>query len=403
MSASVALTSLNPWSTPKDPHHLKRRHTRGHTKPFRCSPSPPTSPSSASFSESSLSQCSTQEEDLGNVESTASIHRSFSANVEKGTDDIVKKSPSTGVPSWFGSLRSFAISASSSSRGAFTPLIPSSAKSCPPVSTRPRSHGRSSSIYYAGPLDDLDSDSDFVNDYNQDEPITSKNGLKENRVRGPRMSWTMLDPSLGGILPTSYKSISGSEPELSSPSGSSLASSFHSNVEDLAITEAPYRDNDEEHDIVFNAADNEDLSWINDHRAQETDFDNTNASSAYPTVSTSKPAMALSFLKSCASSIPNFREGSDQGKNASSTPGPSGSGTWSFRRLSMNLLSTNQYVSLDVPEDPAPKNAQEGLGRDDSGQNCRNSDDICQSGHSSIPSPVLSTSSRSLMKMGRAD
>lgn len=217
------------------------------------------------------------------------------------------------------------------------------------------------------------------------------------------MSWAMLDPSLGGILPTSYKTLPSSEPELSSPSGSSVASSLHSNVEDLAITEVPYQNNDEEYDVGFNAADNEDLSWINDHRAQETDFENTKASSAYPTVSTSTPAMAYSFLKSCASSIPNFREGGDQEKNLSSTTGSSGPGTWSFRRLSMNLLNTKHYMSLDAPEDPALKNTQEGFGHDNSGQGCGDTYDICQSSHNSIPSPTLSTSSRNLTKMNRAD
>ncbi|KAF9110132.1 hypothetical protein BGX27_006739 [Mortierella sp. AM989] len=258
----------------------------------------------------------------------------------KDFDDVEKSSLSTGgVPSWFGSLRSFAISASSNSKGAFTSLATS--KTGSPILSHTPSRGRSSSIYYAGSLKSDDSDSDY-NSEAYDEPITDKNGLKENRVRGPRISWAMLDPSLGGLFPASYKAVSESEAELSSPTCSSSVSSLHSptiaSVEDLGISEAPYRDNDS----------GDDADDGGNELSKYEPYSNT-AAIAYPTSTAPSPtSSAFSLIKSYVPSLPSFNDSNSGPAGTTQRTGTesgasSEAGFWSIR----NLLSSNQYRTAD--------------------------------------------------------
>ncbi|KAG0374402.1 hypothetical protein BGX24_010433, partial [Mortierella sp. AD032] len=252
----------SPWSSPKD-NPLKRRHTRGNTshshssiRSLSLSPavssvalsdvnhvksSPGFKPNNNSRSQQQQQQpLSTrrretdfQHHDFSHHELNSSYHDFHHHRDDKNNNnsnnnnngDYHKPSMKSGhqggagtagfVPSWFGSLRSFAISATSSSRGAFTPLNTSSSSfsssssssttSSPTTSSSSKLHskksrGRSSSIYYSSTLhlhDDSDDDSDSGSSSggggsgggggaSQDEPITDLNGLKENRVRGPR-------------------------------------------------------------------------------------------------------------------------------------------------------------------------------------------------------------------------
>ncbi|KAF9956555.1 hypothetical protein BGZ70_009843 [Mortierella alpina] len=368
MSASATLTISNLWTT--GPSDLKRRHTRGNTSVSQTSTrSHSTVPVTvlSGKNHGSFEDDCTQQPDDSSMSSNAhaATHNKSQSRAGGATRVDMDHTDKSSVPSWFGSLRSFAISASSSSRGAFTPLLPptgpksgrskcksksnyslSSSSSSSGSLGRSRSRGRSSSIYYANALDDPDSDGDGDSDSYQDEPVTSKNGLKENRVRGPRTSWALLDPTLGGILPQSYKVVPGSdpEPELSSPSSSSdsscessLASpASFSNVESLAVSESRYhRDTDD--DDAFE----EGYGAVDD--SHENDL-----VSKRPRSKTSSSGSAFSLIKSYVPSLPTFND-STSGSTAAAEKRSSGTGgLWSMRRLSMNLLSSNQYAQLDT-------------------------------------------------------
>ncbi|KAF9987310.1 hypothetical protein BGZ75_000773 [Mortierella antarctica] len=366
MSASATLTISNPWTT--GPSDLKRRHTRGNTAISQTSSrSHSTVPGTALSGKSngSFEDDFTQHRDDRAMPSNAhpATHNKSHSRAGGATRADMDSTDKSSVPSWFGSLRSFAISASSSSRGAFTPLLPptgpkSSRSKCKSKSNyslsssssssgslgRSRSRGRSSSIYYANALDDPDSEGDCDSDSYQDEPVTSRNGLKENRVRGPRTSWALLDPTLGGILPQSYKVVPGSdpEPELSSPSSTSDSScesslpspASFSNVESLAVSETR-RDTDDD-DAFEEGYGPVDDSYENDLVSKR------------PRSKTSSSGSAFSLIKSYVPSLPTFSD-SASGSTAAAEKRSSGTGgLWSMRRLSMNLLSNNQYAQLDT-------------------------------------------------------
>ncbi|KAG0305266.1 hypothetical protein BGZ98_004398 [Dissophora globulifera] len=360
MSTLSMMDSHSPWSNAKDIQSLKRRHIRGstansHTSLRAASLSPPPS---------YPYKHNTADEDLYRIDSPANTAQpSSNKGVKhvhgKDADDFDKSSQATGVPSWFGSLRSFAISATSNSRGAFAPLdqTPTSRRTSS-ISAHSSSRGRSSSIYYACAIDGDDSDSDYGSE-NNDEPITSKNGLKENKVRGPRMSWAALDPSLGGLFPQSYKSVPGSDAEPSSPSGSSAASSLHSptfsNIEDLGITDVPYRDDNNDDNLEHSRAEpyaaypqmQEDPSVSADMTSWRNMASPDRAQS--PTTLSSGPASAMSFIKSYVPSLPSFHDADVESAETLRTASKANTGSsfWSFRKISMNLMSGgNQYASI---------------------------------------------------------
>ncbi|KAF9573902.1 hypothetical protein EC968_007730 [Mortierella alpina] len=369
MSASTTLTISNSWTT--GPSDLKRRHTRGNAT---ISQTPTRSHSTAPATALSRKNNSSAEEDFTQhlddrcMSSNAHVaarnqNHSRASDATRADMDNPDKS---SVPSWFGSLRSFAISASSSSRGAFTPLLPptgpkssrskSKSKSNHSLSSsssssgslgRSRSRGRSSSIYYANTLDDPDSEGDCESDGYQDEPVTSRNGLKENRVRGPRTSWAFLDPTLGGILPQSYKVVPGSDPEpgLSSPSSSSESScesslpspASLSNVEGLAVSETRYHRDTDDGGAFEEGYDPADDSYENDLVSKR------------PRSKTSSSGSAFSLIKSYVPSLPTFSDaGSGSPAAAEKRSSVGTGGPWSMRRLSMNFLSNNQYEQLDT-------------------------------------------------------
>ncbi|KAF9983098.1 hypothetical protein BGZ65_002178 [Modicella reniformis] len=344
MATLSAVDTHTLWSSPKDLHSLKRRHTRGGTVRSHGSlrslePSSPSSPSSPTilFSESPVHSTHTYHdgEDPHHFDSTPEVSHSPCVKNSKhsGYDNSRKPTRPTSVPSWFGSLRTFTISTSTSSKGAFAPLMPSSA------SSRSKCRGRSSSIYYACNMDDQDSDSDCNNDHHDDEPITSMNGLKENRVRGPRMSWANLDPSLGGLFPQSYKAMPESDPEPPSPStpGALSTSSMDSpNVEDLGAFEARSR-NDHENDSQGHLDD----AW---DPPSDDQFAGTMLLS--PTGATTTPSSStFSFIKSYVPSLPGSTGGQRNASGASASTSP-GSGFWSIRKLSINILGNRQYVPI---------------------------------------------------------
>ncbi|KAF9362679.1 hypothetical protein BGX34_005689 [Mortierella sp. NVP85] len=316
------------WSSPKDLYSLKRRHTRGksaRSHAFKLSKPSPSS-SSVSFSENSLHEPShavDPSQDVASPPRAKGRHNGYDTDLNE-SDRSVRPS---GVPSWFGSLRTLTISATSSTKGAFAPLVQSSKSSS-------RSKGRSSSIFYTGTLEDQDNDSDGNDDHYYDEPLTSRNGLKENRVRGPRMSWN-IDPSLGGLLPQSYKTVSGSEP--SSPttmSASPTSLSMQYKVEDLAISHAPSRD---DHPGANDADAHPDDAWdalSDDHAAGTSPLSGA-------TTTTTPTSSTFSFIKAYVPSLPS--SGGQRNSSGSSTP--TGSGFWSIRKL----LGSKQYVSLDGP------------------------------------------------------
>ncbi|KAF8929326.1 hypothetical protein EDD21DRAFT_349294 [Dissophora ornata] len=417
--STFSTAESSPWTSPKDPHALKRRHTRGNTAHSHATlRSASSSPSLTliTFSENSFTNKShmRREESLHPIGSSAGatqpprITDSRRYGYAGDIDDFEKSNQSTGVPSWFGSLRSFVISVNSSSRGAFTPLA-QSPPSKPAPSILSPSRGRSSSIYYAGSLDDHDTEDDYGSENNYDEPLTSMNGLKENRVRGPRMNWAALDPSLGGLFPASYKAVPGSEPELSSPSCSSSASSLHSptlsNIEDLAISEEPYRDDDSGDD--GDDGGEESLSTSPRFIGDDLSMDENSYMSAYPTPSSSSfsaPTSALSFIRSYVPSLSNFHDinsGSTgtRGSGAKSDVS-TGTGFWSIRKLSMNLLSNNQYAPVDTseeaiqgrPETPGDGQVQDWRHweDDESGESCKSDSDSRGRGNNDAGSPPVS-------------
>ncbi|KAF9997264.1 hypothetical protein BGZ79_009031 [Entomortierella chlamydospora] len=352
MSTLSAMNITSPWSSAKDFYHLKRRNTRGKKDHSRSSSRPLSSPASP-FTDNLASKNSTYPEDDLLLIDPSSAKQSTRLEDSKCTEpyrsfnDTEKSSQPTNVPSWFGSLRSFAVSANSSSRGAFAPL--GSLKTDPSISSRPHCRGRSSSIYYAGCLDGDDDDSD--RECTLDEPITEKNGLKENRVRGPRRSWAMLDPSLGGFFPSSHKAVPGSDGELPSPTCSSSASPLHSptfDVEGATISEAPYRDDDNRHDARGGGSSR---TESNNALSNYEGHSNT-ATTAYPTSSAPSPTTsAFSLIKSYVPSLPSFQDSSSGSGGAQQTGAESSGSTggfWSIRKLSLNLLSSsNQHASTE--------------------------------------------------------
>ncbi|KAG0044620.1 hypothetical protein BGZ83_010162 [Gryganskiella cystojenkinii] len=362
----------SPWSSPMDPHHLKRRHTRGNTSQSHnslhslssSSPLPPQASSSPSTHSRQHSKHE-QDEDRSSPSSRATIHsKKWAKDTED--DDMFRLQQST-VPTWFGSLRSFALSATTSSRGAFTPLVASSSTS--PTLPRPQSsnaspsRGRSSSIYYAGTLDD-ESDSDESGP-EQDKPITSLNGLKENRIRGPRMGWALLDPSLGGVFPHSYSAVPGSESDLSSPScdsstaSSSLSSPTFSTVDELSIIDDTFQDYTKAVSAIQprTPSDDDGSPPPPDYAIQAYPVASKSAASAFaylksyvptfPSTSTTGPISLGSDEESRKQAPPKSRPMSSSSKNTAS----SGTGTgWSIRRLSLNFLSSSQYEAVGASE-----------------------------------------------------
>ncbi|KAI7823587.1 hypothetical protein BC939DRAFT_477127 [Gamsiella multidivaricata] len=352
-----------PWASSKDPYSLKRRHTRSNTD---CSH--PSLHSVSSFPSSSIIFLSETPNNHNNhfpgqesrrIDASPSITQPSRVKGSKrggrgqDGDDLDEPHRTAITPSWFGSLKGYAFSASSNSRGAFAPLAQStSSKSCSPKSHHSPCRGRSSSIYHAGTLDGSDSDSDYSSENKYDEPITDRNGLKENRVRGPRINWATLDPSLGGLFNQSYKALPGPDSELSSPSCSSSASSLHSltlsNVEDLAVSQAPYRD-----DINEDGANAD--AWSDPSGPEGTEMGDpipSSAANAYamPPPASTATSSAFSFIKSYVSSLPNFH-GRSSGATGAQQVGagsnlPAGTGSWSLRKLSANILNNNQYVSI---------------------------------------------------------
>ncbi|GJJ76830.1 hypothetical protein EMPS_09189 [Entomortierella parvispora] len=350
----------SPWSSPQDPHNLKRRHTRGNT-----SQSHSSLHSLSSSPKSSTKHHPNSKRDEDALRSTppppVRSQTSKKFNDDQDGDDSLQPHTAT-VPTWFGSLRSFALSASTSSRGAFTPLVSSNSSNNlarSQSSNASPSRGRSSSIYYAGTLDDPDSDSD--ESCEQDEPVTSKNGLKENRIRGPRMSWAMLDPSLGAVFGSQgYSAVPGrseSESDLSSPScssssSSSVSSPTFSSVEELSNSEANYQDQSK-------TSTTSDIPSSLGHTVPPPD-----ATQAYATASSSgytKPVPStFAFLKSYVPSFPAttgaISLGSDDeprkyNKNKPpSTKPTSPTASWSIRKLSLNFLNSNQYEAVQVTE-----------------------------------------------------
>ncbi|KAG0338738.1 hypothetical protein BG004_007099 [Podila humilis] len=410
----------SPWSSPMDPRHLKRRHTRGNTARSSSSSSHLNLLDSRSSSSSLSALSSNDDYHFFNSNSNAAsfdtnngghrkqqqqqqqqhsrIKSSKSAHFQY--DDPFCTPYSDGVPSWFGSLRSFAISASTSSRGAFAPLVASTSSSSSQSSSSSHttpSRGKSSSIYYAGSssiIDPYDSeDSDLL--LQEDEPITDRNGLKENRVRGPRKSWSVLDPSLGGLfssqsytaVPTS--SATSSEPELTSSSSCSSrcpslhSSSTDSHIESLGIPDIGderhigcYRDDE---DDSTNAKDNFDRCYAPASLSSSSSSSFSTEPSLSPTTpttttSSSSSSSAFSILKSY---VPNSILPGFSGKGPIALPdnvshissqkpsppssssvmppsslasseavAPSTTGFWSLRKLTMNFMSNNQYEQV---------------------------------------------------------
>ncbi|KAF9210417.1 hypothetical protein BGZ59_009469 [Podila verticillata] len=313
------LTYQADWS-PKDPHHLKRRHTRGNTARSLLD-SRSSSPSLSTLSDDFM--CNNQRFDgHSRIKSNKSGNFHF--------DD------------------------------SFYPY------------TEP-SRGKSSSIYYAGSsiMDPYDSDE---NDLQEDEPITDKNGLKENRVRGPRKSWSIFDPSVGGLFSQAYSAVpTTSEPDLSSPSTcSSSSSSLHSptdsQIEELGISDEGYRIHDQ------------------DCYKETSHIFYSSSSSSSPSISTpTSSTSAFSMFKSYVPSIlPGFDSKTAKGPIAlsddhtpTSTPKPStptttmasdapnNTGFWSLRKLTMNFMSNNQYEHVGSLEDEKEEDPSEAVSPDE--------------------------------------
>ncbi|KAF9935438.1 hypothetical protein FBU30_000036 [Linnemannia zychae] len=415
----------SPWSSPKDRQQktpLKRRHTRGNTashphshsrtsiRSLSLSPavssismSENTSPLSSSpgfkgQNNSSWKSHSVRRDpefqyDYDMNGSSHDLHQQQQQQQNEGNTKSSKNShagPISGaVPSWFGSLRSFAISATSNSRGAFAPLstsspsLSSSSSSSSPKHSR-KSRGRSSSIYYSSTLMDSEDESGSEWSSGQDEPITSLNGLKENRVRGPRVNWMALDPSLGNFFGERYKALptNESDHDLSSPEAGCEdeegreASKCIGGVEALRISEAPYRD-DEEYQSGdearrrrsgYERSGSDDNSNVIQSRVQIGGDENSTRARVMDdslvltqefTMHVNAPSSTLAFLKSYVPSlgggnptntVPSQTTSSSTaamatGISPASPPAPAG-GFWSLRKISMNFLGSNQYAAV---------------------------------------------------------
>lgn len=329
------------------------------------------------------------------------------------------------VPSWFGSLRSFAISATTSSRGAFAPLnttsSPSSSSSSSSTSSSPKSskksRGRSSSIYYSSTriFDDDDDEDENDSGSSSDEPVTDLNGLKENRVRGPRVNWMALDPSLGSFFAGSYKPLptNVSENDLSSPNEGGVSEwegGRVSGVEDLGIAEAPYRPYRDDESCESGddegrrrkggygesgSGSNVRANWAKSGGDDSCQEDGGSAwaramdDATVPevrvfTMPMAAPSSTLSFLKSYVPSLGG--SGSDSSSSSPTTTSPTtsistsspitptkaaaaaaggeggGGGFWSLRKLSMNFLNGNQYSTV------GDKSVLNGKDEDDTGE-----------------------------------
>ncbi|KAG0093972.1 hypothetical protein BGZ92_011358 [Podila epicladia] len=158
-------------------------------------------------------------------------------------------------------------------------------------------------------MDPYDSDEDLQ----KDEPITDRNGLKENRVRGPRKSWSVFDPSVSSLFSQTYSAVpTTSEPDLSSPSTcSSSSSSLHSPT-DSQIEEL----------------------GVSDDAPCLTGFD----------TKTTKGSIALSDDYT-PTSTPKTSTPTSMAFDAPNT------GFWSLRKLTMNFMSVNQYEQVSNFED----------------------------------------------------
>ncbi|KAF9138552.1 hypothetical protein BGX30_009034 [Mortierella sp. GBA39] len=429
----------NPWSSPKSQlqNPLKRRHTRGNTSHSHTSTSIRSLSLSPAVSSVSLSdspnnknnnnvkaspgfKCNMQQQqtphaarrntdfqhhDFSHHDLNSSYHDFHPQQQQHQRDDREDRVHGSSVasfgagpkgnfvPSWFGSLRSFAISATTSSRGAFAPLNTalsptSSPPSSSPTSSSPKSSkkscGRSSSIYYSSTqvFDDDDDDDEDDSGSSSDEPVTDLNGLKENRVRGPRVNWMALDPSLGGLFAGSYKPLptNESENELSS-SNEGGESGRVSGVEDLGIMEAPYRSYRDDQSGESGDADGRrrkggygECDSGSEMRANLTRGDLCeDGGSAWArvmddatapevgvfTIPVAAPPSTLAFLKSY---VPTLRGSGSDSSTSPTTTSPTtsamtsspvtpttaaaGGGLWSLRKLSMNFLNGNQYSAV---------------------------------------------------------
>ncbi|KAF9315024.1 hypothetical protein BG003_003571 [Podila horticola] len=208
-------------------------------------------------------------------------------------------------------------------------------------------------------MDPYDSDEDLQ----EDEPITDRNGLKENRVRGPRKSWSVFDPSVGSLFSKTYSAVpTTSEPDLSSPSTcSSSSSSLHSptdsQIEELGISD----------DSPCHVLDHGD--YYKPTSTNHTFYSSSHCSSpSIPTPMSASSASAFSLFKSYVPSIlPGFDTKTTKGPislsddhTPTNTPKPStptmasdapNTGFWSLRKLTMNLMSNNQYEQVGNFED----------------------------------------------------
>ncbi|KAF9333118.1 hypothetical protein BGZ91_011401, partial [Linnemannia elongata] len=452
-----ANNASSPWSSPKSQlqNPLKRRHTRGNTSHSPTSTSIRSLSLSPTVSSVSLSDSPNnnnnniktspgfksnkqhqqqqaphstrrntdfQHHDFSHHDLNSSYHDFHPQQQQHQRDDnedrvhgsSVMASPSgigakgNFVPSWFGSLRSFAISATTSSRGAFSPLNTTSSSSSTSSSTSSspksskKSRGRSSSIYYSSTrvFDDDDDEDENDSGSSSDEPVTDLNGLKENRVRGPRVNWMALDPSLGSFFAGSYKPLPTSESEndlRSSSNEGGWEGGRVSGVEDLGIAEAhysPYRDDEScesggDHGRRREGGYGKSGSG-NEMRASQVRGDcggddscEENGGNAWARamddatvpevgvftvpVAAAAPSSTLAFLKSYVPSLGG--SGSDSCSSPTTTSpttstttsspitpttattaaaagGGGGGGFWSLRKLSMNFLSGNQYSAV---------------------------------------------------------
>ncbi|KAF9551294.1 hypothetical protein EC957_009178 [Mortierella hygrophila] len=403
----------NPWSSPKNQlqNPLKRRHTRGNTSHSHTSTSIRSLSLSPAVSSVSLSD-TPNNKNTNNVKAYHDFHPQQHQQQQHQRDDREDRVHGSSVasfgagakgnfvPSWFGSLRSFAISATTSSKGAFAPLntaassptsSSSSSTSSSPKSSK-KSCGRSSSIYYSSTrvFDDDDDDDENDSGSSSDEPVTDLNGLKENRVRGPRVNWMALDPSLGGLFAGSYKPLptNESENDLSSSNegGERGCEGVRvSGVEDLGIAEAPYRSYRDDQSCESSGDDGRrrkggygECGSGSEMRASlargdlcEEDGGNAWArvmgDATAPevgvfTMPVAAPSSTLAFLKSY---VPTLRgSGSDSSPSPTATSpttsattsspitpttpaaAAGGGGLWSLRKLSMNFLNGNQYSAV---------------------------------------------------------
>ncbi|OAQ31517.1 hypothetical protein K457DRAFT_154194 [Linnemannia elongata AG-77] len=370
-----ANNASSPWSSPKSQlqNPLKRRHTRGNpshsptsTSIRSLSLSPTVSSVSLSDSPNNNNNIKTspgfksnkqhqqqqaphstrrntdfQHHDFSHHDLNSSYHDFHPQQQQHQRDDnedrvhgssVMASSSGIGakgnfVPSWFGSLRSFAISATTSSRGAFSPLNTTSSSSSTSSSTSSspksskKSRGRSSSIYYSSTrvFDDDDDEDENDSGSSSEEPVTDLNGLKENRVRGPRVNWMALDPSLGSFFAGSYKPLPTSESENDLRSSSNEGGWEGGRV---GVFTMP----------VAAAAPSSTLAFLKSYVPSLGGSGSDSCSSPTTTSPTTSTTTSSPITPTTTPA-------------AAAAAGGAG-GFWSLRKLSMNFLSGNQYSTV---------------------------------------------------------